>query len=107
MPSKKVPNNIFGKTIRELRKRKGITLSDFATACGLNIGYLSCIERGLVKPPSRHRIIKIADLLDIDQDTVMYLARALPEDAAEVAKLYTKESTQALRRLGKKMKGKP
>ena len=37
----------MGKEIRQLRKAKGLTLHDLASAIGRSIGYVSQVERGL------------------------------------------------------------
>ncbi len=41
---------ILGERLRQLRKRRQMTLAELAGGCGLSIGYLSQIERNLAEP---------------------------------------------------------
>jgi len=40
----------FGKAVKELRLRKGMTQQQLADACGLDISYVGQIERGQRNP---------------------------------------------------------
>jgi XRE family transcriptional regulator, master regulator for biofilm formation len=57
---------MIGKNIYELRKKKGITLSELADRSKVSKSYLSNIERRLNKNPSIQVIEKIAVVLDVD-----------------------------------------
>jgi transcriptional regulator with XRE-family HTH domain len=50
--------------IRSIRQRKGITLEQLASDCGLDRGYLSRIERGH-KTPSIGALMKVGEALDV------------------------------------------
>lgn len=93
-------NNIFGNTIRHRRELLGLGLGDLARLTKINKGYLSCIERGLAKPPTKPKLLRLGKVLGIEADDMQYLARCLPDDAAEVVRKYTKEATKVLRDLG-------
>lgn len=54
----------LGRKIRDLRKRKGLTQSEFE-AVGLSSGYISLIESGL-RSPSKKALDKISELLGVD-----------------------------------------
>ena len=59
--------NRFGRLLKALRHRKGITLTELATACGLDGGNLSRIERGERKAPNLPRLLGILKGLDIEE----------------------------------------
>lgn len=44
------PGRLLGERLRQLRKRRHLTLARLAGGCGLSVGYLSQIERGLAEP---------------------------------------------------------
>ena len=54
----------FGAEVRQLRKVRGLTLSDLAEACGVSISHLSAIERAAVNP-SLTSVRRIARGLDV------------------------------------------
>ncbi len=60
----------FGKAVRELRLKRGITQQQLADSCGLDISYIGQIERGQRNPTlgvmhgiARVLKTKISDLL--------------------------------------------
>ncbi|MBS4198407.1 helix-turn-helix domain-containing protein [Bacillus sp. FJAT-49732] len=57
---------MIGKNIYEIRKRKGLTLTELADRAGIAKSYLSNIERSVNKNPSVNVVEKIAKVLDID-----------------------------------------
>ena len=54
---------MYGSRIREMRKRRGLTLKEVAEATGYTIGHISQIERDL-KSPSLVALRKIAACLN-------------------------------------------
>jgi len=72
---------MFGKRLRELREKSGLTQEGLAHAAGLTTAFVSTVERGQ-KTPSL--------------TTVLKLARGLKVDAAELMAVFTYD---ALRRL--------
>jgi HTH-type transcriptional regulator, competence development regulator len=64
----------FGGRIRELRKRKGISLRDFADQIKIDFTYLSKIENGKVDPPSEEKIRSMAHMLEVNPETLLDLA---------------------------------
>lgn len=61
--SKKV-KKAFGKALREVRKRRGLSQLDVSTASDLDRAYLSELERGL-KNPSLETIFRLADAMGV------------------------------------------
>jgi transcriptional regulator with XRE-family HTH domain len=54
----------FGRTIRAIRNRRGVSQESLALHCGLDRTYISGIERG-TRNPSLTNILKIAAALDV------------------------------------------
>jgi transcriptional regulator with XRE-family HTH domain len=76
--------NDFGKFLKDLRKERKITQRDLAERVGVNFTYISKIENGkLENPPSEKTIVKIARVLDADIDTLIFLAKKVPEEIRE------------------------
>ena len=61
--SKKV-KKAFGRALREVRKRRGLSQLDVSTASDLDRAYLSELERGL-KNPSLETIFRLADAMSV------------------------------------------
>jgi transcriptional regulator with XRE-family HTH domain len=62
---------MFGKTIYQIRKSKGYSLSQLAERVGISKSYLSNIEREIKKNPSIHVMGKIALALDMDLNELL------------------------------------
>jgi len=69
----------FGKSIRELRKSKGLSLREVAKRSGTSHPYLSQLETGKNKKPTPQIIAKIATGLNEDYFDLMVLAGYLEE----------------------------
>lgn len=73
---------MIGKNIQEIRKRKGLTLSELAIRATISKSYLSNIERSVNTNPSVQILEKIATVLDVDLKTLIestYQSQKLPE----------------------------
>ncbi|MFC1957925.1 helix-turn-helix domain-containing protein, partial [Chloroflexota bacterium] len=75
-------NQEFGSTLRNLRTGAGFTLADLAERIGVDISYLSKIENGKAKPPSKDVIVKLAEVLSTDENKLLDLAEVLPDKVA-------------------------
>ncbi|WNB92472.1 helix-turn-helix transcriptional regulator [Bacillus sp. NEB1478] len=75
---------MIGKNIYELRKRKGITLTELADRSKVSKSYLSNIERRLNKNPSIQVVEKIALVLDVEVKAL--LSNKLDSEHMEVEK---------------------
>lgn len=73
-------NKAFGKRIRELREAKRQTdpsysLRQFADKLDVSPTFLSKVEIGDFDPPSAEKIKKMAELLGVDADELLALAK--------------------------------
>lgn len=64
----------FGKRLKELRRKKGMTLKVLGDHIGSSKGYLSGIEHGKVNPPSDRFVRRIARSLGVPESDMLRLA---------------------------------
>jgi len=72
----------FGDRIRELRRRKDLTLRSLATKVRVDFTYISKIENGKLDfgdYPSEGLIRRLAKALDADLDELLLLAEIVPD----------------------------
>ena len=72
----------FGETVRELRRKKQLTLRDLAAKVDVGFTYLSKIENHKLEEghgPSEKLIHKLAVELDADEEQLLLLAEKVPE----------------------------
>jgi len=80
-------NMEIGQRIRELRKRKHLTLRQLAQKAKINYTYLSKIENGrLSHTPSVGTLRDLAWALDVDELELLQLANKLPAGFEHIAK---------------------
>lgn len=87
------PDRLLGARLRELRKRRRLTLAQLAEGCGLSIGYLSQIERDLAAP-SINALVSIAQRLGV---TVQWFFSGDEEPVAEAERGYVIRRANRLR----------
>lgn len=110
------------QNLRDIRKRKGMSLKDVSDATGIDSGYLSKLERGIVENIGFEKMLELLNLLEIsvqdflagntesnqnisynnfmNQKNYPYIKLGIeakkeglsPEDAQEIIKLYRKIS---------------
>jgi transcriptional regulator with XRE-family HTH domain len=71
----------FGEKLKELRLNKRLTQRELADKVGLNFTYLSKIENVRMPPPSRKKIMELAEALDASPevlDELLILAKKIP-----------------------------
>jgi len=76
--------NRFGKRLRELRKRAGLSLRELGNKVSVDFSYLSKIENGTLPPPSERVIRELAETLNTEYDELLTLAGIIPSDIAEI-----------------------
>lgn len=58
----------FGPYLKELRLAKRVTLRDFSRKSGIDVGYLSRVERGVISPPQHPEALeKLSEALEIEK----------------------------------------
>lgn len=62
---------MIGRNIQEIRKRKGLTLTQLAANAGISKSYLSNIERGVNQNPSIEVLKRLAIVLNADLKTLL------------------------------------
>jgi len=62
-----------GEIIKAAREERNISLVDFAREIGISPGYLSQLENGRKENPKLEVVLKIAQALDIEIDTLLGL----------------------------------
>lgn len=82
-------NPVFGKRLRDLREARlradpSFTLRQFATAVGISATFLSKVERGEFDPPAADKIMKMAELLNVDADELLALAGRVDPELNEI-----------------------
>lgn len=70
----------FGQFLKELRNKKGYTLTELGDKIGYSNPYLSQIETGQKGIPSPKLLKKLSEGLDIPYLDLMHLAEYIPED---------------------------
>lgn len=72
----------FGQRVRELRKKKGMTLRELAPLVGVGFHYLSKVENEKLdfgQFPGEALIKKLAEVLDGDESELLLLAQKVPD----------------------------
>jgi len=82
-------NPEFGQRIRTLREAKKVedpafSLRKFARDVGISPTFLSKVEMGEFAPPAPERIKKMAELLGVDADELLALAKKVDPQLSEI-----------------------
>ncbi|MFT7086674.1 MAG: transcriptional regulator with XRE-family HTH domain [Rickettsiales bacterium] len=78
---KKRDNQIkFGEYIRNTRLALKIGLREFALKIGISATYVSKMEVGDYAPPSEERIVKMAEILKLNADSLLAMAGKISSD---------------------------
>lgn len=79
----------FAECIRDRRQKlraagdRNYSQRQVALRIEVEPSYLSKVERGLIPPPSEEKILRLADELDLDADTLLALAGKVASDLQE------------------------
>src|SRR5262245_35858422 len=72
MTKNKPPKPKFGELVRARREHLGLKLTDFAASCRIDAGNLSRVERGERKPPELPHLVRLAEALGIQRDSLSW-----------------------------------
>ena len=75
--------NTFGKHLRAVRQRQGISLRSLAHLSKISLGYLHQIETGKASVPTPARIATFAKWLKVDGDELAAVAGKVPDDVIQ------------------------
>ena len=73
-------NESFGKTLRKIRKSKGISQRELARKVSVDFSYISKIENDKIPPPSADTIVKMSEALNISSEILLSLTGKMPSD---------------------------
>ena len=88
---------LFGKLIKDLRLKKGVSIKKLAPILGLNYTYISKIENSRVSP-SPEVLKKMSNYFGYDSDELLIKAGKIPSDVEEIIKNNPREAVAYLRR---------
>lgn len=71
---------MIGKNIQQIRKRRGMTLTQLAVNAGISKSYLSNIERGVNQNPSIEVLKRLALVLHVDLKTLLKIEQQRQPD---------------------------
>jgi transcriptional regulator with XRE-family HTH domain len=84
----------FGSKLRELRKKARLTQQEVAERVGIDASYLSKIENGVMPPPTKGIIIRLAEVLKKNRDKLTDLAGKNPVNIARMREKLNTDSTR-------------
>ncbi len=64
----------FGPKLKDLRDKTGMSQHELAESINVNPSYISKLENGIMPPPSKKILVKLAAALNVDKDNLMVLA---------------------------------
>ncbi len=73
----------FGQTLKNLRRSKGITQRELASAVGVDFSYISKVENNRMPAPAADTIVKICEKLGIPPDKLLAMTRKMPTPVKE------------------------
>lgn len=84
MNEKKENQVKFGDYIRNTRLTLKIGLREFALKVGISATYVSKMEIGDYAPPSEERIVKMAEILKLNKDSLLARAGKISSDLQQI-----------------------
>ena len=73
----------FGQTLKEMRRSKGVTQRQLATAVGVDFSYISKVENDRMPPPAADTIVKICEKLGVSPDELLAMTGKMPTPIKE------------------------
>jgi len=90
-------NKNFGHILKDLRKKKGLSIKRLSSQLDVNYSYISKLENNHSNP-SEDFILKIAQLFDYDKEELMLRAGKVPDDILAILTDNPKEAADFLRK---------
>jgi transcriptional regulator with XRE-family HTH domain len=75
--------SMFGKHLRAVRERQGMSLRSLAHLSQISLGYMHQIETGKASVPTPARIATFAKWLKVDGDELAAAAGKVPDDVIQ------------------------
>lgn len=70
--------------LKELRKEHKVSQRKLADMIGIDFTYISKIESGSMAPPAEDKILRIAEIFDVDSDRLLIAANKIPSELQKV-----------------------
>jgi HTH-type transcriptional regulator, competence development regulator len=87
----------LGKRMHDVRKLRGLSLAQTASAAGISAAYVQKLERGDVAAPSPHKLRELARVLAVSYTDLMRLAGyAVADDGEDVPSARQNSSVRVL-----------
>lgn len=67
----------FGQILKEIRRETGISQRELAERVGVDFSYISKIENDRLPPPSADTIVKICEVLNISNETLLAYSKKI------------------------------
>ena len=74
----------FANELKTLRKQRGMTLRNLASAAGMDYTYINKLENDKAGPPTNEKIQRLSAVLMCDADKLILLAGRIPAQQAEI-----------------------
>jgi HTH-type transcriptional regulator, competence development regulator len=94
----------FGSYLRRMRLRHpgGLSIREVARRAGIDVSYVSRMEKDEVAPPREEVILKLAEVLGLDgPDELLRLANKIPPDVQDIIRKNYQEIPSFLRSASK------
>lgn len=78
----------FGKMLKSLRKKRGMTLADLSDLSGISISYLNRLEKGERKSPGFTKILKLAKVLKVDPASLVGTDLNMSDKPMSISELF-------------------
>lgn len=86
----------FGKLLKDLRVKKGVSIKKMAKEVGINYTYISKLENSKVHPSSKV-VGKFSKYLKYDSDELLISAGKIPKDIEQILINNPRETVKYLR----------
>ncbi|MFB9279388.1 helix-turn-helix domain-containing protein [Cohnella cellulosilytica] len=74
----------FGDLLKSLRKDYKISQRKLAELVGIDFTYISKIESGAMDPPAEDKIIKMAEVFQVNPDQLLISAKKVPSELQKI-----------------------